>query len=94
MSEQEITQIKINMTELSSDLKYIKETLVAHIQKEDEHLEKFIKALDNFTEKSEQKFAGKWLEVLVVRLGWIIVTPIMGGACYGIWQLIQHLAIN
>jgi hypothetical protein len=94
MSEQEITSIKINMEGLSRDLSYIKETLVAHINKEDEHLSKFIEAIDRFSENAEKKFAGKWLETLVVRLGWIIMTPLVGGACYGIWQMIRHVIVK
>lgn len=89
MSDQEITNIKINMAELSSDLKYIKEQLVTHINKEDEHLARFIEAIDNFSKSADQKFAGKWLETLVVRLGWIIMTPLVGGALFLVWEVIK-----
>ena len=89
MNEQEITNIKISMEGLSKDLSYIKETLVTHINKEDEHLAKFIEAIDRFSTNSEQKFAGKWLETLVVRLGWIIITPMVGASLYFVWSMVK-----
>jgi len=89
MSEQEITNIKISMEGLSKDLSYIKEQLVTHINKEDEHLAKFIEAIDRFSDNAEKKFAGKWLETLVVRLGWIIITPMVGGFLYFIWSMVK-----
>ena len=89
MSETEITNIKISMEGLSKDLSYNKETLVSHINKEDEHLAKFIEAIDRFSANADQKFAGKWLETLVVRLGWIIITPLASGFLYFLWSMLK-----
>ena len=57
MSENEISEIKINMAELNSDVKYIKESLGKHIDKEEKHLEAFNQAIDRFFNDADKKYA-------------------------------------
>jgi hypothetical protein len=64
MSENEINNLKINMTELSTDVKYIKETLEKHIDKEETHLERFNIAIEKFMESTDRKYASKKVETI------------------------------
>lgn len=39
----------------------------------------------------KEQFAGKWLETFVVRAGWIIITPVLGGTAYFVYKLVAHV---
>lgn len=86
---EELTKIKIDQVEIKADVKSIKENLYNHTEKEDETFARLEKIVADFMNTTDQKFAGKWLETLVVRLGWIIMTPLVGGALFLVWEIIK-----
>lgn len=57
MSENELKNLQLNMVELNSDVKHIKEALNTHIDKEDKQLEEFRSIVKEFTESADRKYA-------------------------------------
>jgi hypothetical protein len=88
---EELSNIKVNQARQEEKVDFIKESLVSHIGKEEETFQRLEKIVADFMISTNDRFAGKWLETLVVRLGWIIITPIIGGAIYGIYMLFTHV---
>lgn len=61
----ETTKLQINMAELQKDIKYIKESLDSHIQKEQETIDAMRTDMKDFLKEANNMFASKKTEVIV-----------------------------
>lgn len=89
MSEDKINKLEINMAELNSDVKYIKENLEKHIDKEDAHIDKLDKMFEKFFEKADKKYASKRVEIIFWGGLSVIGTTLL---IWAIKILLQHSA--
>jgi hypothetical protein len=85
--ETQIKNLEINMAELKTDLKYIKDGL---LENKEEHRE-ILKTINDFITASEARFASKWVERFLIWAAGIIGVAILGGVITLLAQSYLHL---
>lgn len=88
---EEITNIKIDMAEQKSDIKYIRKSLDDHIRQQDIQMKDFTETINNWIDGSSDKFASKLTERIVYSLVSLILIGVVG-----IWinAVIKHPGDN
>ena len=87
--EKEITNIKLNMAELKTDIKYIKDGLIDNKNEHKEILDTF----KEYVKVADKKYSGKWVENTVKIVGLFIITGVIGFLGTLLYQVLIHVNV-
>jgi hypothetical protein len=88
--EKDIIQLKVDMREVKTDIKHIKEGHKNLDKKVGDGFKDLGKKIENMNKENEKKFSAKWVEKFLIWVGRVVGVSIIGGVVYAIWKAAVH----